>query len=111
MNINLSKTQYIIAFVVVGILGFIFYDIVSEYILGIFGLGTAAAIGLQQKSKQQKAVADEHITMADHDINMAVELQKEADIKHEALKDLARGIHGRDEPPAPGKKRKTFKMG
>ena len=79
-----------------------------EKVLGLVGLGGGAAVALKEKSKKNKIIADEHMELSNADGYKAVQEMEKADKLHIATQELARGIHGRDEPVAPGKKRKTF---
>ena len=79
-----------------------------EKVLSLVGLGGGAAVALKEKSKKNKIIADEHMELSNADAYKAVQEMEKADKVHADIKELARGIHGRDEPVAPGKKRKTF---
>ena len=98
----------IAAIVVVGIALWFFLDLTMEMVLGLFGLGGAAVANKQLKASKNKAVAQEHMDLAAHAADKAVEVGKEADANDKNIQDIADDITEPKEPVEAGRKRKHF---
>ena len=87
---------------------FMFWDYALEIILGLFGLGMAAASGKKQQAKDMQAIADEHEALMDDAVADAVIQQKHADMLRQDALDIAEDITPMPVQPAKGKTRRKF---
>ena len=87
----------------------ILWDYLNSVILGLLGIGGAAA-AMQKKADISKIEADEHVDMMNHDINQAVVDMKSADEHREKAVDIAEKIQAMPDTPKPGKARKRFEI-
>ena len=105
MKLNDNTTLMVAGILLCGLGAYLFFDIATETLLGLFGLGSGAVIALKNKAKTSKIIADEHEDMADIALVASTKELNEAIADHDETLAIAKKqqqdgeINDNDLPP------------